>query len=223
MAQNKPKPVSTPLDIVDHQYDKIFKTLSKLEKGDIITRPNCKFCNHPIRHEAEEKWERSTNYAAVLRFFDEYRDKHPEAPKMKFVNVRGHILNHYNNQLKKIRMREYSDSLLDLMNERIQKDHMLETMSVALYEKFFDIASDNSLDPLRRADTLTKLHKSVGETAKLQAELRGDTKPINLFAEKMMNVWINAINSETDDTMKRKFIDVLETMQVEVQTLPFEE
>lgn len=206
-----------PLGTMQNQYQGFLKRLTHLDKNDIITRPNCKFCNHPARKEGEEKWERSGgSYATVERFFANYHKEHPEHPKMNYNNIRAHIDNHYQQQLKRLRMREYGNHLTEIMNEKVSQAEAIHALKTSIKMKYFDIASDPSLETARQADAQNKLAKTYLDIMKFEAELSGDLRPLNIFAEKVLNVFTHEIENESDAGFQQKLLEMIDKLQAEV-------
>ena len=206
-----------PLSEGKDKCNKFLASLAEFSEEEVEVRANCKFCTHPARLEAEDKWERSGgSYAALERFFSEYKQKYPEAPSMSYVNIRRHVEGHYQNQIKKIRMKEYTNNLQSIMKERYDQIEMLNALATSLQLKYMEIASENTLHESKQADSMVKLAKIIIDVVKFRAELSGDIKQINIFAEKVMNVWSSAIQSEQDEHVKRRFLEVLDSLDAEV-------
>lgn len=207
----------TPLGTTAHKYSQFLDRMTEIGENDIIMRANCKFCNHPARAEAEEKWERTSgSFASVERFFEECRKQNPEYPSVSYSNIKAHIEHHYQKQIRNLRMREYGESLKETMSQRAADQEMLEALSTSLQMKYVDVASDAELDSAKQTDSMVKLAKILVDVVKFKAELTGDFKQINIFAEKVMNVWNHAIQSEPDDNVKRKFLQFLDDLETEV-------
>ena len=207
----------TSLSSAESKYSRFLARMTDIGENDIIVRSNCKFCNHPARPQAEDKWERSGgSYASVIRFFEEYRKDHPDAPAMNAMNIRGHIDHHYKQQIRKLRMREYGDHLKAVMQERVDQMEMFEALTSSLQMKYVDVASDEEMGSSRQTDSMVKLAKILVDIAKFKAELSGDVQQINIFAERVLNVWTHAIQTEPDEDVKRKYLQVLNTLEAEV-------
>lgn len=206
-----------PLGEINEKYKQYFKRLTRLGAGDVITRPNCKFCNHPARKEGEEEFEKYGSYAAVERFFEKYHQSHPEAPLMNFRNIRSHIENHFYQQQKKQRMAEYCDWLTEVMSEKRAKEEMFGILCESAKMKYMEVVSNNALEPSRQVDAMVKLGKLVLDVAKYEAEIRGDLKPVNILIDKVTNVWHHAIKDEEDPKVQRRLLEVLDIFQTEVE------
>jgi vacuolar-type H+-ATPase catalytic subunit A/Vma1 len=212
-----------PLVDINNNYSGFAATLTNLEKGDIIYRPNCKFCNHPARMDAEKRWERAGSWIAVEKFFENYRQQHPESPEMNNSNIRAHLINHYDQQFRRIRMRDYLDHLQEVMNQKLNHEQMLNSLATSLKMKYLDVASDGEMDTFRQVDAMTKIAKVIVEVLKHHAEIKGDIKPVNIFAEQVLHVWSDAIKTEHDDGVKRRLMDVMDVFQQRISGLPMGE
>jgi len=196
----------------------MFKEVTKLEQDDIILRPNCKFCTHPLRREAETKWEQTHgSYAPVQRMFEKWEAEHPDEPKMNFHNIRNHLLQHYAKQEKKLWLHEYANECKAYMNYKISQDRRFEMLRAVMEKQLFDIGSDVSLDPIKQSDQLVKIGKMILEIDECQAKLRGDLKPVNVITERFMNVWLHVINNQDDESVRRKLMKALDDFQGQVQ------
>jgi hypothetical protein len=205
------------LPAVERNYQSLFKEITKFDEGDLILRPNCKFCNHPIRSEAELKWEKTNSYAVVQKMFDDYREQHPQAPKMNYQNIKNHVWNHYKAQEKKIFLKEYGDRLQEFLNYKVNKDKMFEGLSAALEMQLMDIASNPTVDQIKKADAMTKIGKMLVDITVTQARLRGELETINVMAEKFMNIWVHIIGNQKDETVRKQLMDALDTFQEEME------
>ena len=200
---------------VEKTYDKLFSEITKLEKGDIIVRSNCKFCVHPARAEAEMKFESAnrTNYNLIFRFFKEWEKDHPDVQPMNIINVRNHLVNHYMQQEKKLWLREYGERMKELMNYKMDNNRMFEMLSAALELKLHDIMSDINLDPIKQADTVTKIVKSKLEVLAMQTRLTGELEAVSILVQKFKTVWSYLINKEKDPEVKQRLKKSLDAFQ----------
>lgn len=202
-----------PIVKSDKLYHDYFKEISKLESDDIIYRPNCKFCSHPARAEAEDKWEQTGIYSNVLRFFEKYNKDHPDGPLMNFVNIKNHLMNHYAQQQKNIWLREYGERLLSVMNKRVSDEQRFDLMKQQFELKLHEISSDPTLDPFKQVDAMTKLGKIILDIAETGAKLRGELQSVHLVTEKLTNVWVSTIQQQDDPKIKKILLDSLDEFQ----------
>jgi len=200
---------------IESSYDRVFKQITKLEEGDIICRANCKFCNHPIRIEAEKKYEQGnrTSYSLVLKFFKDWESKNPEVPPMNMVNVRSHLLNHYLQQERRIMIREYGDNLKEIMNYKIHQDQRFDMLRSSLELKLHEIASDRSLDPMKQVDTICKVTKAICEIEVTRSKLKSQLDAEQAMLEKCANAWSYAIRLTDHPEAKRRLVDAMESFE----------
>ena len=204
---------------VESTYDQVFKQITKLEEGDIIVRANCKFCNHPIRAEAEKKYEQGnrTSYSLVLKFFKDWESKNTEVAPMNMVNVRSHLLNHYLQQERRIMMREYGDNIKEVMNYKIHQDQRFDMLRSSLELKMHEIASDRSLDPMKQADTICKLTKAICEIEVTRSKLKSQLDADQAMLEKCAHAWSYAIRLTDQPEAKRRIIDAMESFEASLE------
>lgn len=202
------------------QYDKYFQKVTELRAGDLITRADCKLCNHPLRSEAEQQWERSKgnggmgNYSLVVKFLNEKIDE--TGVKFNYPNVRCHLTQHYEQQIKRVRMREYGRHLAEIINYKVEKDEMFEGIIQSLQWKLFEIASDAELCLSKQVDMMAKLTKSIVEVSLTQAKLRGDIDILDVYKEKVQNIMVNFIASEPDEDKQRELLTKLDVVRSKV-------
>jgi len=217
-----PKPTEEfDIPALEEQYSTVFKHITKLDDGDIITRVNCKFCNHPARVQAERKFEQAnrTNFALVLKFFKDWESQHPESdiPPMNEMNVRSHLLNHYLQQEKRIWMREYGDRLKEIMNYRIDQDHRFAVLISTLELKLHEIASNPTLDPMKQADTMAKLTKAICDIVVTRGRLKSELESEQVILNKVASAWHRTISLTDHPEAKRRLMDALDTFKATLE------
>ena len=229
LAQSHQKAQDEQLIIptAQRQYDKFFAELTRLKDDEVIIKPNCKLCKHPLRAEAEEKWEQcNKSFAPVVRLLEEGRKNNPDNPhypQMTHSNVRLHMLHHYDQQEKRKFMREYTERISAIMNYKRAMDEKFEFMANALEAQFIEIASDPTLDVLKKSDVMVKISKSIAEIHRTQAELRGDMDPYYRLLDRFKKVWIMVVNNQKDDDTKQLLLEALNQFQGEIESHAIEE
>jgi len=210
------------LVLPNHSYDGLFKAISKLTPDGIIKRHDCKFCNHPARSEAEAKYEASgrSNMNNIVKFLNDWNNAHPEAglKPMNWINIRGHLLNHYLQQEKKKWLAEYGERITELMNYKVDKEQKFEMLASALELKFHEINSNPTLDPMKSADTLTKISKAIIEITITQAKMRGEMQTVNVFIDRFQNIWSHMVKSAKDPGVRTALLEGLETFQTNLES-----
>lgn len=202
---------------LDREYGDLFKHITKLEDGDIIVRANCKFCNHPLRAEAERRFEQAnrTNFSMILKFFKDWESQNPAAglPPMNGENVRSHLLHHYLQQEKRIWIREYGDRLKEMMNYRIDQDQRFDMMTCAIQLKLYEIASDPTLDALKQADTMAKLTKAICDIIITRSKLKADLETEQVVLTQVANAWERTITLAPNPETRRLLLDGFDTFK----------
>lgn len=200
---------------VEQAHTAWFAELSKLEEGDIIFRNDCKFCNHRLRAQAEQKWEETHNFSLVKKFFeDNWQEGDPK--NWHFNNIKGHLIRHYERQARQIMIREYGDRIRAMLNYKLSRDQQLEMLATSLYMKYVEIGADDSLDELKAADTQIKITKMLLEIIAMQARLRGELDTVSVLSEKFKNIWVQLITGEKNPEVKAKLTQYLETFREEM-------
>jgi len=212
-------PKIVELSKIDQTYDDLFKAVSEIDEQSIICRGNCKFCNHPIRHEAERRWEQVLkSFSPVKKMFESWEQQNPDHPKMNDQNIRTHLLHHYEKQEQQLWLREYVRDCRTYMNHKISQDKRFEMLRAVIEKQLFEIGSNPTLCSIKKSDQMVKLTKMILDIDECQARLRGDIKPVNVITERFMNVWLNVINNQEDDSTKFELMKALEKFQEQLQS-----
>ena len=202
-------------------YDKYFKKITELQADDVIINTQCKFCMHPLRSEAEAKWELTKgqngkgSYSLVTKFLNEHENEH--GVHFHYQNVSVHLNHHYEQQLKRLWLREYGQHLAGIMNYKIGKDEMFEAMIQAIQLKLFEMAANPDIDVVKQADMMAKLTKAILDVSIVQAKLRGDIDTIDIYKEKFQNIIVNFIAKEQNSTSQRELIEQLDLAKTELK------
>lgn len=175
-----------------------------------------------MRAEAEAKWEQTKgqngkgSYGLVIKFLNEQIDKYG-GDKFNHQNVSVHLNHHYEQQVKRLWLREYGQHLAGIMNYKIGKDEMFETMIQATQLKYFELAANPDVDLVKQADMMTKLAKSILDIAIVQSKLRGDIDTIDIYKEKFHNIIVNFIAKEQNPDGRRELIEQLDMAKLELK------
>jgi len=210
---------------IGHADAALAKTEQMIEEH-IITRPNCKFCNHPARAKAETVWDNTHKYSEVLRFFDEYLEdnRDEDLPEMNAHNVRAHINGHYKPAMREIYMVQYRRRLAERLAERVGVSERCVSMMGALEMHFFDIASNPELCDHKKADSLVKLAKGVAELAKVKAEIDGEINDVKVIFMRFKDTWEGMIKKQGDETVRKVLMTGLDEFKGSMQeVVPKEE
>lgn len=208
------------LNKIDEMMNEYFGKISQLDKENIITSPHCKLCLHPARSEAEKRFEETGSFVSVTRFLEDYRKKNPECNLIGSQCVKNHITEHYQQQIKRAWIREYADRLKSFLNKKISDDFKLELNSSQLQLQLIEIASDPTIDPIRKADAMSKLVKTIADIMLLQSRLKGELQSVHVVYEKFASVWVDVIQNQSDPHVKKAMIEGLNTFGEKIEGLP---
>ncbi len=207
--------------LLEKKINTYFDKITELQAGDIITHKGCKLCNHPLRGEAESLWEQTKgqhgrgSYARVIKFLNDRKDDHGGII-FHSQNVASHLNNHYEQQIKRINMRAYGSRLADIINYKINKDQMLETLGQALYLKTLEILADPEIPVLKQGEAAAKLSKEVLNICVTQANLRGELNVVDIYTEKFQNIIVKFIATEDDQVRQKDLIAQLDLARQEI-------
>jgi hypothetical protein len=194
----------------DKDLNGYFKILDKISDEDQIHDNRCKFCKSENRKEAEELWEKCRRFTSVVEFFQK------KGENMNVNNVRTHIKGHYLKQEQMIMRRHYANHLLSFINSKIEKVNLIELYLSILQDKAWKYASSESESEdktIKNCDMLIKIIKQSAELIKLQAELSGGLKNVQIVVDKFQQIFVSAINKIDDPELKMYMVKELENLK----------
>ena len=110
-----------------------------------------------------------------------------------------------------------------MMNYKISQDQQFEMLCKALEDKFLEIGSNPHLDPVKQADIMTKLSKSILEIVAIQCKMRGDLEVVSVLTEKFIGVWLHMIAAQESPETKQELVVALDAFQEIVQGVTLED
>jgi BMFP domain-containing protein YqiC len=208
---------------MEQKIDKIFDTLIEVNEKDIIVRENCKLCKSSLRFEAEQKWEElSFNYTKTLEWLNDEidqlnmyaTDESEKRAKFTLANVKNHMKNHYAEQERQIRLKEYAKNIESLVQVKQHKTHMLEACIAMCYENLGRIASTDVGNDIKeqkiRSEAINKVMSTMMSVIDLQNKIEGEISTAEAMQNKFTHLWIDIINREESDVKKKILIEMLE-------------
>lgn len=216
----QPTKSSQPITpVIEQTYNDLFKEVSQLNEEGIVVNNQCKFCTHPLRHEAEKRWETvNRSFVPVKKFFEKWEDENPDAVKMNGQNIHNHLVNHYSKQEQKMWLQEYAKDVQTYMNYKVSQDRRFEMLRAVMEKQLLDVGSNPSIDLVRKSDQMVKISKMLLEIDECQARLRGDLKPVNVISERFMNVWLHIINKQENAAVKNHLKEALDQFEEHMQS-----
>jgi hypothetical protein len=213
---------------IEQNIEKVFNTLIEVNQEDIIVRDNCKLCNSSLRFEAEKQWEDLTkNFTKTTEWLNAevdklnlYLDDEEKESNFTVHNVKNHMKNHYAEQERQIRLRDYSKKIEELVQVKQHKSHLLESCVAICYENLADIASTEVGDDIKerklRSDSINRIMSTMMSVIDLQNKIDGEISSADAMKSKFANIWIDIINREESDVKKRILMEMLEDFSKEI-------
>jgi hypothetical protein len=213
----------------DNQIDRVFDSLIEVNQNDIIVRKNCKLCVHSMRFESEQKWEElNYDYTNTTVFINDEVKKHNEDNTLDEMwayltvqNVTNHMKNHYKEQERQIRLREYAKKIGDIVQIKQEKGKLLETALAVCFENLSRIASIDTANDMRseksRSDATMKIMSTVLSIVDLQSRIEGEVAAADIVKERFVQTWVDVINKEESDAKKAILCSMLEEFSVNFQ------
>lgn len=205
---------------VETSYEQLFINLAEMKAEEVIVNPYCEFCNHPLRADAEQKWEQTKgksqtgSYTLVQKYLNENASE--GSKKFTVTMVSSHIRQHYEQQVKKMWMKEYGKNFTAMMKYRVNKDQMFESMIQSQQFKMLEVLANPEIELHKQVDLVTKLTKSILDVAIVQAKLRGDIDQVDVFKEKFQNVIFQFISGESDENKRKELMQRMDVIKTEL-------
>lgn len=201
----------------------VLAPLIHVNEKDIISKPNCKLCNNPLRFEAEKYWEENDfNFSKTLRWINErvedYNVTKPddmeEMESFSMANLNNHMKNHFREQERQLRLKEYAKSIESLLASKQDKMDVLDFALAACQENLARVASvethGSAKGEISRADAINKVIKQMLDVVKTQKDMMGEISAIDIVQEKVAQIWIQMIGDEDNEAKKRIYVKMLE-------------
>jgi len=185
----------------------ILSQIATVDAG-VINRANCKFCQSEFRAEAEKEYEaRGRNILLVQKFLVN------KGEEITYPAVRNHLLNHYLEQEKNIKLKEYAQDLtLWVGITKNRRQAMVERIAI-LNKEMTTIAAETqglSLDERRKsADSLKKLSDTIGILEDKISEVDNIMQPVEIVIQNLSNIVAEKIKSVKSAETKEALLDVL--------------
>ena len=207
----------------DNEIEKIFDTLIEVNTEDLIVKESCKLCNFRLRYDAERFWEScEKNYTQTVQWINDQVSNfnatvftvEEKEPLFTIANVRNHMRNHYSEQERQIRLKDYSSKIGALINIKQDKRRLLDVAIAVCYENLSRIASMETNGEVKnekiRSEAISKIISNILSIIDVQGKLDGEISSFGLIQEKFEKVWIDFINKEQSDAKKKILIHMLE-------------
>ena len=183
-------------------------------RGD-ITNNQCKLCNFEHRVEAENYYDNTPNYRALVRWLKDTYDFEISHPA-----VRNHILYHYKASQKYELMNGYAEDIkrwMSMPNDRIpalkKRRAILEREMVGLAADTEDLKSDErrkNIELVRKlADTLLNYDAKIDELYKR-------VEPVTMVLTELNVIMTDVVKHSKDQETKEAFDEVLSKLETAI-------
>lgn len=203
-------------DIVkqDEGESQIIPYLKTDDDGQIY-HPLCKICNSDFRKEAENFYDNTPNYRALMRWL---KDNHNL--EISYPSVRNHIVNHHKASQKYLFMEGYAEDVkkwMQMPNERIpalkKRRAILEREMVGLGAENDDKSGDEkrkNIELMKKlADTLLNYDVKIDELYKRM-------EPVTMVLTQLNIIMTDVVKKAHEDETKEAFDEVLSKLEVAI-------
>jgi hypothetical protein len=184
----------------------------KTDKRGDICHVTCKLCNAECREEAENYFDSTPNYRALVRWLKDNHDI-----EISYPAVRNHIIYHYQANQKYQYMEGYADDIkkwMQMPNERIpalkKRRAILEREMVGLGADIDGLKGEEkrkNIELMKKlADTLLVYDTKIDELYKRM-------EPVTMVLTQLNIIMTDVVNNSHEDETKEAFDEVLNKLE----------
>jgi hypothetical protein len=202
-------------DIVKKEEDAfVIPYLQTSSSGD-FSHPRCKLCQAECREQAENYFDNTPNYRALVRWLKDNHDL-----EISYPSVRNHIIYHYKANQKYQYMEGYADDVkkwMQMPNERIpalkKRRAILEREMIGLGAEADDLKGDEKRKTIelmkKLADTLLTYDVKIEELYKRM-------EPVTMVLTQLNIIMTDVVKNVHADETKEAFDEVLNKLEVAI-------
>lgn len=198
----------------DMELSVVIPYLKQDQEGN-ITHTSCKLCNVEFREEAENYYDNTPNYRALVRWLKDVHDI-----EISYPSVRNHIIYHYQANQKYKFMEGYADDIKKWMlmpNERIpalkKRRAILEREMIGLGAESDDLKGEEkrkNIELMRKlADTLLAYDVKI-------EELHKRMEPVTMILTQLNVIMTDVVKKSQANETKEAFEEVLNKLEVAI-------
>lgn len=188
--------------------------LKTTDRGDFL-HPTCKLCSAECREQAENYYDNTPNYRALVRWLkDNY------GIEISYPSVRNHIIYHYKANQKYQYMEGYAEDVkkwMQMPNERIpalkKRRAILEREMIGLGAEADDLSGDEKRKTIelmkKLADTLLTYDVKIEELYKRM-------EPVTMVLTQLNIIMTDVVNKSHENETKEAFDEVLNKLEVAI-------
>jgi len=174
--------------------------------GDIIARSDCKMCSSPLRKQVEKKFVNSKSYTAAFKILEK-----AEAD-ISYGAMRRHLINHFIAQERALMVKDYSSSLLDMLEQKYdRRQQLVERIKIMQRRLYMVEAMAESLDfydTLKAVDAVKKICDTITTHEKEVATMDTAMEPVDLLIINLKNIVQEKLRESPDQEVKDALMDV---------------
>lgn len=211
LAKSKNQSDMTPLQRSVHDF---LQGVVDLDPQGVFTRADCKFCNHPLRKQAEDVFISTNNKTKVIDFFNEkYKESPSEYPKMTTANIYNHLKRHFRNTVVSKRKEEFGDRIVGMLPKQLPLVQAMEFYAAVLQDEFLNLASDDDLDPIKKNDAMVKNAKMMLDLCQYHDNLNSDMEKIEMFMSQFQEIMTVQIKKQTNPEVREVLVEQLHAIE----------
>ena len=200
--------------VTNEEEAAVIPYLKNDNQGNIL-HPNCKLCNAECREQAENYYDNTPNYRALVRWLKDNHDL-----EISYPSVRNHIIYHYKANQKYQFMEGYAEDVkkwMQMPNERIpalkKRRAILEREMVGLGAEIDDLKGDEKRKTIelmkKLADTLLTYDIKIEELYKRM-------EPVTMILTQLNVIMTDVVKKSNKDETKEAFDEVLSKLEIAI-------
>ena len=189
-----------------------------IDTSRVVTRANCRLCNHPLREQAEAMYAESSNAKKVHRWLvsQGLNDIH-------YNSVYNHLTRHFMQPILDERIKDYASDLKryaqlqEAQEEKIRRHIGMIERRILLIEANTD---EENIDSQRKTgETVAKLMDQIHKWEEKLAELDGAKEPVRIVLHKFNDIVRIKIDDIQDPAARLVLQEIIDEFAQEVQEI----
>lgn len=188
---------------------------------ETISKSNCKVCQCCERKNAEEEYEKTGSIRAVHNLL---KNKNVD---VSYLAVRNHLHKHYLGEARRTSILEWGEDVSKYASSSMDKRAMMVERIAIMRREMFMIASESdglAIEERRKnADVIKKLSDGIGTLEDKMNKEGEEYEKMEILVENLKNLLANKIKSANNEAVKRAFMEILQELSDNVNSLLAEE
>ena len=196
---------------VDYTISQFAKTIS----GEVIARSDCKVCASPLRKKIEKRYMESNSYKAA------YQEVAKSKVDISYSAVRRHLINHFVAHERALMIKDYADSLSDILEQKYDRRQQLVERIKILQRRMYIVESMaesvDFYDTLKVVDAIKKLADTITTHEKEVSTMDRDMEPVDLLLVNLKNIIQEKLESSSNQDVNDALKDVFHKLANSVE------